>query len=208
VTIETPPDSQPFLFADDDAAPVRHQKSSTVRSTVEWIVVFVGAIIVALVIKTFLVQAFYIPSASMNPTLLEGDRVLVNKLSYHFHDVNRGDVVVFEKDPTDTSPDATKDLIKRVIGLPGENIYYDNGRTYVNGKALDEPYLPPGTNSLQGTIACTAEKPCQIPQGMVWVMGDNRTNSQDSRYIGPVSEDKIVGRAFVRVWPLNRLGGL
>jgi signal peptidase I len=211
VTIETPPDSTPFVFPDDSSGRTsRRRKSSPTRSLVEWIAVFAGAIVVALLIKTFLVQAFYIPSASMNPTLLEGDRVLVNKLSYHFHDVNRGDVVVFERDPSqpDSSPDETKDLIKRVIGLPGENIYFDNGRVFINGKALDEPYLPPGTNTLQGTISCTVDKPCQVPQGDVWVMGDNRTNSQDSRYIGPVSEDTIVGRAFVRVWPLNRLGGL
>jgi signal peptidase I len=207
VTIETPPDSSPFVFPDDGSSP-RKRKSSSTRSLVEWVIVFAGAIVVALLIKTFLVQAFYIPSASMNPTLLEGDRVLVNKLSYRLHDVNRGDVVVFEKDPSDTTPEETRDLIKRVIGLPGENIYFDNGRVFINGKPLDEPYLPPGTNTLQGTISCTVDKPCNIPAGDVWVMGDNRTNSQDSRYIGPVPESTIVGRAFVRVWPLSRLGGL
>jgi signal peptidase I len=122
----------------------RSRTSDKVRSTVEWVAVIVGALVVALVVKTFLFQAFYIPSASMEPTLEKGDRVLVNKLSYDLHDVNRGDVIVFELDPEEVGPDGIKDLIKRVIGLPGDVIETRDGVVYINDRALEEPYLADG----------------------------------------------------------------
>ena len=102
-----------------------------------------AALLAALLIKTFLLQAFYIPSDSMNPTLVQRDRVLVNKLSYHFHDVHRGDIVVFKRPPEETDP-KIKDLIKRVIGLPGDTIESRDGHMYVNGKLLKESYLDKG----------------------------------------------------------------
>jgi signal peptidase I len=182
------------------------------RSIIEWIVVVAGAIVLALLIKTFAVQAFFIPSGSMEPTLLVNDRVLVNKLSYRLHDVNRGDVVVFSHPGGATE---IKDLIKRVIGLPGEAIHFDDGRVHINGRPLDEPWLPPGavTQPAKEDLAfqgqtCVRAAPCTVPPDTVWVMGDNRTNSQDSRYIGPVPQDGIIGRSFVVVWPFNRVSGL
>lgn len=202
MTTETPIATTP-----EDAEPPPEKKVA-LAVVIEWVVVFAGAIAVALVIKTFVMQAFFIPSASMNPTLLENDRVLVNKLSYHLHDVNRGDIVVFEKPPDSTGPDATKDLIKRVIALPGEQVAFDNNRVYINGQLLEEPYLPANTPTTQGTVQCTLQQPCKVAPDRVWVMGDNRNNSRDSRYIGAIPQDHIVGRAFTRVWPLNRLGGL
>ena len=138
---------------------------------------------VALVVKTFLFQAFYIPSASMEPTLSEGDRVLVNKVSYDVHDVNRGDVIVFELDEEDVGPDGIKDLIKRVVGLPGDVIESRDGVVYVNDRALEEPYLAEGTitgdpqDSRNPAIARQT-----VPEGHVFVLGDNRSNSADSRY--------------------------
>lgn len=183
------------------------------RSLVEWIVVVVGAVLVALIIKTFVMQAFFIPSESMVPTLKINDRVLVNKLSYRLHDVNRGDIIVFER-PEGESNDQVKDLIKRVIALPGESLVINDNKIYINGQQLAEPYLPAGTINTPGpggatwTHKCTTDDPCVVPEGAVWVMGDNRTNSKDSRYIGPIPEDKIVGRAFVTVWPFDRIGGL
>lgn len=195
-----------------DAVPGRPAEPSTLRKTVEWVLVVAGAIAVALVIKTFVLQAFFIPSESMEPTLLVGDRVLVNKLSYHLHDVNRGDVVVFERPDGET--EAIKDLIKRVIGLPGDTVVFKDGQVYVNGQQLSEPYLPTGTITIPGPGSatyphkCTVDDPCKIPDGSVWVMGDNRANSKDSRYFGPIPEDRIVGRAFVIVWPFSRFGGL
>ena len=167
------------------------------RNAVEWVVIIVGALLVALVVKTFLLQAFYIPSLSMSPTLDIQDRVLVNKLSYEMHDVNRGDVVVF-KSP---SNDATiKDLIKRVVGLEGETIETRDGRLVVDGRDLDESYLQP---DIAPGPPVTRQV---IPPGHVFVMGDNRANSKDSRSFGPIPESLLVGRAFVKVWPVTDLG--
>lgn len=174
---------------------------------VEWVLVIVGAILLALIVKVFLLQAFYIPSLSMYPTLHEGDRVLVNKLSYKLHDVNRGDVIVFERPASETSSNIP-DLIKRVVGLPGESVSFDNGSVYINGVRLDESYLPDGTvtSSANAPNKCTPQAPCIVPEGQVWVMGDNRSDSKDSRYFGAIDESSIVGRAFVTVWPLGRFG--
>jgi signal peptidase I len=174
------------------------------RSAIEWVFVIGGALVVALVIRTFLLQAFWIPTASMEETLQEGDRVLVNKLSYDLHDVNRGDIIVFERPPngSDGHPeDDIKDLIKRVVALPGETIEARDGVVYIDGRLLDEPYLADDmpTNELP---------PTEVPEGHVFVMGDNRTNSSDSRVFGPIDEDLIVGRAWLRIWPLGDFGGL
>ncbi len=173
----------------------------------EWVIVIVGAILLALIVKVFLLQAFYIPSLSMYPTLHEGDRVLVNKLSYRLHDVNRGDVIVFERPPSETSSNIP-DLIKRVVGLPGESITIENGSVFVDGKRLDENYLPDGTvtSAANAPNKCTTDAPCIVPEGKVWVMGDNRGDSKDSRYFGAIDESSIVGRAFITVWPLGRFG--
>jgi signal peptidase I len=177
--------------------PDDRDEGRSVRNMVEWIAIVVGALAVALIVKTFLIQAFFIPSLSMYPTLDEGDRVLVNKLSYKLHDINRGDLVVFERPPGQPESEI-KDLIKRVIGLPGETIESRNGHVYVDGKRLDESYLDDGIR--------TDNLPRQeIPDGYVFVMGDNRTDSADSRVFGPIDEDTVVGRAFVRVWPVPDL---
>jgi signal peptidase I len=159
-----------------------------------------GALIVALVIRAFFLAAFYIPSESMVPTLQKGDRVLVNKLSYKLHDVHRGDVVVFGRPPNE--PDnGIKDLIKRVIGLSGETIEVRDCKVLINGQTLSESYVKSWTRT------CTYP-PHQIGKDEVFVMGDNRDDSQDSRYFGPIKESLIVGRAFVVVWPLTHLGWL
>ena len=174
-----------------DRAPV-----SPARNLLEWAVIIGGALLVAFVVKTFLIQAFYIPSASMLPTLQEQDRVLVNKLSYDLHDVNRGDIVVFES-PSGAEGE-TKDLIKRVVGLPGETVEARDGQVLINGNPLEERYLGPG-------IITAPMEPKVIPADHYWVMGDNRGNSRDSRSFGAIDEGLIIGRAFVRVWPLNHL---
>jgi signal peptidase I len=182
----------------DLPAPAPKAKTSGLRGAVEWVVILIGALVVALVVKTFLLQAFYIPSASMEPTLKIGDRVLVNKLSYDFHDVNRGDIVVFSSPPGEDNPEV-KDLIKRVIGLPGETVEGHDGRVYINGNPLKEPYLPAGTTT-------SAFAPEKIPPNHLWVMGDNRSNSKDSRFFHTISENLVVGRAFIRVWPITTIG--
>ncbi len=186
---ETPPE--------EDAE--RHLSRST-RSAIEWVAVIVGALVVALLVKTFLIQAFYIPSESMVPTLEVGDRVLVNKLSYEFGHVHRGDVVVFDR-PGGPGADGISELIKRVVALPGETVEGHDNQVYVNGKPLDESYLPEG--------AFTSDFPPEvIPAGHIWVMGDNRAASDDSRRFKSIPEDTIVGRAFVIIWPLSDLSTL
>src|SRR5436305_5498108 len=171
------------------------RKVSGLRNAVEWVAIIAGALVVAFVVKTFLVQAFYIPSGSMLPTLQEQDRVLVNKLSYDLHDVHRGDIVVF-KGP-EQAQGQVKDLIKRVIGLPGDTVEAHDGAVYVNGQALNEPYLGPG-------ITTGPLEPQHIAPHHYWVMGDNRGNSKDSRFFGAIDKSLIIGRAFVRVWPVGR----
>ncbi len=172
-------------------------RHKALRGGLEWVAVMVGAVLIAFLIKTFLIQAFYIPSESMLDTLHKNDRVLVNKLSYRLHDVNRGDVVVFERLPEGPG-DTTKDLIKRVIALEGETVEGRDGRVFVDGRPLSEPYL-----DQDGTT--TGFAPQRIPPAHVWVMGDNRPNSKDSRVFGPISDSKIVGRAFIRVWPVAHI---
>jgi signal peptidase I len=182
---------------DDELLP---RKSSSFRSIAEWVVIVAAAVAVAIVIRTFVLQAFYIPSASMDPTLKIDDKVLVNKLSYKFHDIHRGDIVVFERPPGETALDI-KDLIKRVIGLPGDVIEGRDGHVYINGRQLNEPYLP--AEARVGKFERQT-----VPKGDIFVMGDNRGSSRDSRSFGPISEDLVVGRAFVRVWPLSDLSFL
>lgn len=172
------------------------------RRNVEWIVIVVVAVLAALLVKTYLIEAFYIPSGSMEPTLDIGDRVLVNKLSYHMHAVHRGDVVVFERPPGIEGEPNIHDFIKRVIGLPGETIETRGDAVYINGHRLHEPYLPAGTRTIPAVDKQT------IPPGHYWVMGDNRTNSSDSRVFHAIPRSKIVGRAFIQVWPLSRVGGV
>lgn len=175
----------------DDAQP------SALRSGIEWVAVVVGAVVVALVVRTFLLQAFSIPSGSMESTLEISDRLLVNKLSYQFGDVERGDIVVFFKPESLASP--YDDLIKRVIGLPGEVIEGRDNQVFINGDALVEPYLDPG-------VTIRDFSPVEVPVDHVFVMGDNRSNSADSRVFGPIHVDRIEGEAFLRYWPLSRMG--
>ena len=173
---------------------------SPLRSTLEWVGVIAGALLVAVLIRTLFLQTFFIPSESMESTLKKHDRVLVNKLSYKLHDIHRGDVVVFRRPPKETNKEI-KDLIKRVVALPGEQVEGRDGHVLIDGKLLTEPYLDPGRTT--GDFA-----PIVIPQGMIFVMGDNRGNSEDSRVFGPIEQKLVVGRAFVRIWPFGRFGWL
>jgi signal peptidase I len=171
-----------------------------VRNLVEWAAIIAGALLVALVVKTFLFQVFLIPSDSMFPELVQQDRVVVNKLSYRTGEVERGDLIVFRRPPS-AMPSDINDLIKRVVATGGETVSVEDGRVHVDGRPLEEPYLPEG-------VRTSEMAPVEVPEGQLWVMGDNRGNSQDSRYFGPISDDLVVGRAFVKLWPLNDVGGL
>jgi signal peptidase I len=197
----------------EPSEPSKTKKPRSLRRTViEWVVLLGGALVIALLIKTFLFQAFYIPSESMTPTLEKNDRVLVNKLSYKLHDVNRGDIVVFE---APNGEGGAQDLVKRVIGLPGEMVSScDSGKVCVDGHPLEESYLADGTQTtgpINAVAGCAnvqrdPRAGCEVPAGTVFVMGDNRGASKDSRSFGPVDEDAIVGRVFIRIWPPNRVG--
>jgi signal peptidase I len=203
------------LVTDTAEASPDHQPGIRMRQLVEWIAVIVGALLVALLIKTFLIQPFYIPSGSMSPTLNKDDRILVNKLSYDLHDVNRGDIVVFETPQNFPDPEIDN-LVKRVIALEGETIDFSDGRVVIDDRFLEEPYIGDGLPSTwtsglpPGCISETADtsEGCTIPDGHVFVMGDNRTGSDDARVFGPIPEDLIVGRAFLRVWPVGEIGFL
>jgi signal peptidase I len=176
------------------------------RWVAEGVIIIAVALVVAILLRTFVVQTFVIPSQSMEPTLQVGDRILVNKLSYHLHGVGRGDIVVFSKPPLENCGEPVTDLVKRVIGLPGETISLAHGEVYINGKFLPEPWLPKGVK----TYPVAGEPyglthPYKIPSGQYFMMGDNRPESCDSRYWGPITRSLIIGKVDVRVWPLSRL---
>jgi signal peptidase I len=185
----------------------KRRKRSKLHNTVEWIIVLAAALVVALVVKTWLFQAFYIPSGSMEPTLAIGDRVLVNKISYDLDDVDRGDIIVFER-PDTWGTGEIDDLIKRVIALPGETVESRDGVVLVNGEALDEPYLPDGVTTPPFYEQSGCVPSCVVPDDQVFVLGDNRGNSDASNHFGPLPFDTVVGRAFVRVWPFSNFGGI
>lgn len=204
-----------------DPAPADRERHSRRR---ELPAIAAIAILVALVVKLFLVQAFSIPSASMLPTLAEGDRILVCRVCVRVDDVDRGDVIVFEG-PDGSSPDRGAiggalrwlgetlgvaspphdDFVKRVAGLPGDTVEIDRtGRLYVNGSAVDEPYL-------QRPVPPLDHPPTTVPDGMLFVLGDNRGDSGDSRCAPPectglVPVDTVIGVTFMRIWPPARVG--
>ena len=183
------------------------RKASTGRTVMEYVVLAVVAVAVALLIQAFLVKPYRIPSASIENTLLIGDRVLVDRISWRFSQPARGDIVVFHP------PFAGPVLIKRIIGLPGDEISLSGGFVYINGSRLNEPYVrrvngrqepsEPFTNGLPWAL----QKPFKVPAGSYFLMGDNRTDSGDSREFGPIARAQFVGRAFARYWPPGRIGG-
>lgn len=179
------------------------------------------ALVAAILIKTFLAQAFFIPSTSMLPTLEVDDRIMVNKLAYQFGEPEPGDIVVFESPFAVHEPEPfvtvalrtiaesigirtaslDDDLIKRVIAIGGQTVEIRSNTVFVDGQALVEPYLASGA-------AMRDMDPVTLEADEIWVMGDNRNNSGDSRRFGAISMDSVVGKAFVRLWPLDRFGGL
>jgi signal peptidase I len=149
-------------------------------------------------LRTFVIQTFWIPSASMVPTLSVYDRLLVQKAFFSWHDVREGNIVVFAHPPRDDCPGPPGDLIKRVIALPGQTIYSAGNAIYINGHRLAEPYLP--AHDPLGPPIASSKHPYRVPAGEFYVMGDNRADSCDSRYWGPIQGSTIVGKAIFVFW--------
>lgn len=199
-------------------------RASTGRHAAALAALVVSVFVVAVLVKTFLFQPFYIPSASMEPQLLVNDRVVVTKEAYALHPPHRGDIVVFVAPPSEqptgapsgsAAPGAGRsilqslegvfgvepdrvDFVKRVVALPGDTVQAVGGHVYVNRHQLIEPYLPTGTFT-------ASFGPVVVPRAKLWVMGDNRGDSSDSRVFGPIPESSVIGRAFARFWPPERL---
>ncbi len=165
------------------------------KTVLDWLVVVGVALLVAILVRTFLLAHFVVEGSSMYSTLQTGDRVFVNKLSYRLHDPDRGDVVVLHE----ITGFFERDLIKRVIALPGEVIEIINCDVHIDGVQIVEPYLDPavvGPGNCGQDLASTT-----VPEGHVFVLGDNRPGSRDSRSLGPIADENLVGRAFLVFWP-------
>lgn len=219
--------------------PKKAKVRSVTRQIAELPLLVLVAFVIAIVIKTFLVQAFFIPSGSMIPTLRIGDRVLVEKVSYRLHDPRRGDIIVFAREILGPQPDVPwyqdvrnflrelvglpvgdeEDFIKRVVAVSGDSIRYEGTprKLFVNDEQVDQGYINRGNDRSSPSLTkkdCQrldmkrSDDGCLVPAGRVFVMGDNRGNSQDSRFLGPIEIDKIIGRGFVVIWPYDHFGTL
>ena len=178
------------------------RRRSTRSWIIEWGAIIVVAGLVAFVVRTYIVQTFYIPSGSMEPTLQVGDRILVSKLSTEFGSVHIGDILVFKRPPKENCGGAPVPfLVKRVIGLPGDHLTSKGNTIYVNGKVLDQTwsYYNPVSPAIGNVV---------VPKNTYFMMGDNHGDSCDSRYWGPLPANLVVGKAVLRIWPLSRFGTL
>lgn len=215
-----PPDDLDSYFEMAEVIPKKKDKKK-LPAIVELPLLAAVALLVAVLVKTFLIQAYWIPSGSMLPTLEVFDRVMVNKLSYVASEPQPGDIVVFSSPFGNGTEDegilaalgrtlaesvgihtaaVGDDLIKRVVAVGGDTVEIQGGRLLINGKAVEEPYLPAVT---------MADSPAQaVEDGYAFVMGDNRDHSRDSRSFGTIPVDTVIGRAFVRIWPISRWSGL
>jgi signal peptidase I len=191
-----PADADPADAAPAGAGPRRRRRWR--RALAETGVIILVAVLLAGLARTFAFQTFWIPSASMTPTLGVYDRVLVQKAFFSWRDVREGDIVVFSHPPLDDCPGPPGDLVKRVIALPGQTIYSSGNSIYVDGRRLAEPYLP-HYDPLGPPIA-SRQHPYRVPAGEFYMLGDNRADSCDSRYWGPITGSSIVGKVVLTFW--------
>ena len=199
------PDKDPWQtgYQEQDYQKQRIKKRNFRRQVIELLAVIAIALIVTALLRTFVMDNYEIPTGSMEPTIEINDRVFAEKISYRFALPKQGDIVTFN-DPSVPG----RVLIKRCIAVGGQTVDLVDGKVVVDGVTLDEPYtygkpsypLDPQMDGVSFTY------PYTVPAGTVWVMGDNRTNSLDSRYFGPIPQDELVGKALIRFWPLNRFG--
>jgi len=192
-----PADADPPGVEPAEAGPRRRRRLR--RALVETGVIIAAAVLLAGLVRTFAFQTFWIPSASMVPTLGVYDRVLVQKAFFSWRDVREGEIVVFSHPPLDNCPGPEDgDLVKRVIALPGQTIYSSGNSIYINGRLLAEPYLP--QYDPLGPPIASSQHPYQVPPGEFYVLGDNRADSCDSRYWGPLKGSSIIGKVVLTFW--------
>jgi len=182
---------------------VKIAKEIVIRELKEWAQSIAVALVLTLIIRTYVIQAFKIPSGSMRPTLIEGDKLFVNKYLYRFEPPKRGDIIVFRY-----PKDLKKDFIKRLVAFEGETVEIRDGKIYVDGKKLDSPETFGKFYYYNHDPYGNPDEKIKVPQGAFFVLGDNSANSQDSRFWGFVPKKNMVGKAIFRWWPLNKLGTL
>ncbi|MBL7069160.1 MAG: signal peptidase I [Candidatus Omnitrophica bacterium] len=170
------------------------------REIREWVESLIVALILALIIRTFVVQAFKIPTGSMIPTLLAGDRLLVNKFIYKFKEPERGDIIVF-KYPGDEK----KDFIKRLIATSGETVEIRNGDIYIDGNKVEDPFIIRKIHYYNKSPHGATGRKTEVPEDSYYVLGDNSASSRDSRYWGFVPRKNVIGKAFFLYWPVKRI---
>lgn len=176
-------------------------KATLKREAKEWLHSIAVALVLTLIIRTYVVQAFKIPSGSMRPTLLEGDKLFVNKYIYRFEKPQRGDIIVFR-----FPGDPKKDFIKRLVAMEGEQVEIRDGKIYVNDKVLDDPKSFGKFFYFNHEPFGSPNEKLSVPPGCYYVLGDNSANSTDSRFWGFVPKKNVLGRAFFRWWPIFRIG--
>jgi signal peptidase I len=222
VPSDAPPSDPSMPSGSDASATDPSERKKPDRFWRELPILLLVSLAIAILIKTFLIQAFYIPSISMEPTLEKGDRILVCRICVRISDIQRGDIVVFSNPHPGPGVDRgvvgsvmhwlgqglgvaqpeNKDYVKRVIGLPGDVVELNDGQLFVNGEKVDEPYL-------DSEVDTRPFGPVTVPDGMLFVLGDDRAHSGDSRFppptgLGYVPEDAVIGKAFVIVYPSSR----
>jgi signal peptidase I len=179
-------------------------KNKLLRELGELLIVILVAVVITTLLRAFVIDQYEIPTGSMEPTIEIGDRLFAEKVSYNFELPTPGDIVTFD-DPIEEG----RVLIKRCIAVGGQTVDLEDGKVVIDGEALDEPYtLGRQSKPLTTMTGVTIEYPFTIPADSIWVMGDNRTNSLDSRYFGPVAQDRLIGKALFRSLPLDRFGAI
>jgi signal peptidase I len=202
---QPPASPEPLLSADSELSETQPRKSGYLRLILEFVIILAIAIGATWLVRTFVVQTFEVPSGSMEPTIMVGDKFLADMLFYKIDGVKKEDIVCFN-DKTQLG----RILVKRVIAVGGQTVDLQNGKVVVDGIVLYEPYTQgqmtePLASQYQGM---TISYPYAVPEGHLWVMGDNRANSADSRYFGVVSEDEVLGHALFVFWPFEDIGML
>ena len=197
---EEPREPQEPAQPDDQAEKKPARKRRPARVLTEWVAIIAVALVLALAARQWVFQTFSIPSESMVPTLDIGDRIVVQKIFWSWHDIKQGDIVVFARPPHDTqcTGPESDDLVKRVIALPGQTIYSSGNGIYINGRRLAEPYLP--HYDPLGPPVATRQHPYRVPPGEFYLLGDNRADSCDSRYWGPIRGSSIAGKVVLVFW--------